>query len=75
MSDLGKLRHIPARMCVICRKRFPKGDILRFVSPEGSASPVPDPRQVLPGRGMYVCPDDTCRERFAKKHAKRQKGV
>jgi predicted RNA-binding protein YlxR (DUF448 family) len=74
MPEEKKTGHIPVRMCVICRKRFPKRDLLRFVSTEGSASPFPDPRQALPGRGWYVCFSPACRERYEKKHAKRHKG-
>ena len=52
-------------MCVVCRGRFPKRDLKRHVRDEMDL-PVPDPEQVLPGRGFYVCPDERCRERFEK---------
>ncbi|WP_319583881.1 DUF448 domain-containing protein [uncultured Pseudodesulfovibrio sp.] len=67
MSDKG---HSPERMCVVCRKRFPKAELTRYVSPEDlsgpDASPVPDPANCRPGRGYYVCAQARCGERFPK---------
>ncbi|ABM29448.1 hypothetical protein DDE01_21090 [Desulfovibrio desulfuricans] len=59
-------RHQPIRMCVICRRRFAKHELLRYVCPAEGAAPVADERQVLPGRGWYVCGDPACRERLRK---------
>lgn len=58
----------PVRMCVICRKRAPKGDLARYVCPRDLAadSLVPDPGRNKPGRGFYVCGEPECRERFGK---------
>ena len=67
----GPARHIPQRMCVVCRVRCAKRNLARYVMLEGQ--PEPDPRQVLPGRGIYVCVQPECRERFAKNKAFRQK--
>lgn len=61
-----KERHQPLRMCVICRRRFAKQELLRYVCPTQEAEPVADVRQVHPGRGWYVCGDPNCQERFAK---------
>ncbi|WP_338670125.1 YlxR family protein [Pseudodesulfovibrio methanolicus] len=62
--------HSPERMCVVCRKRFPKAELTRYVRPEDlsvpDASPVPDPAMNRPGRGYYVCGQARCRERFPK---------
>jgi predicted RNA-binding protein YlxR (DUF448 family) len=70
-------------MCVVCRGRFRKSDILRFVAgpgaPEGTgtgswpAGLVPDPGQVLPGRGVYVCGRAECLARFARFRGPRRK--
>ena len=67
-------------MCVICRGRFPKESLTRYVRPlpggEG-AEPnglLADPGQILPGRGAYVCENESCREKFARFRAKRKKG-
>ncbi|QGY41620.1 DUF448 domain-containing protein [Pseudodesulfovibrio cashew] len=61
----------PVRMCVVCRKRFPKRELTRYVCPESlreltENGPVPDPEQKRPGRGYYVCVQAECRERFPK---------
>jgi len=60
----------PVRMCVVCRERFPKGELTRYVSPEDASKPdtvpVHDPEQCKPGRGYYVCGQARCRERFPK---------
>jgi predicted RNA-binding protein YlxR (DUF448 family) len=43
----------PERTCVGCRRKGPKGSLLRVVrSPEGEL--VPDPGYSAPGRGAYV---------------------
>jgi len=63
-------KHTPMRMCIACRDRFPKEALTRYVRPEhaGDAAlePVPDPEQITPGRGYYVCGQARCRERFPK---------
>ncbi|MFN4070324.1 MAG: YlxR family protein [Thermus caldifontis] len=49
-------KHVPIRMCVACRRRRPKGELLRILLvPEGFRL---DPTGKLPGRGAYVCPDN-----------------
>ena len=75
MTDAGKERHIPIRMCAICRKRRPKAELERFITGQGSAPPLADPRQVLPGRGVYVCASGVCREKFIAKSVRKCKGV
>lgn len=57
--------HTPMRMCVICRQRFPKAELDRYVlSPEGELKP--DIRRNMPGRGWYLCSEPACGERFLK---------
>lgn len=62
--------HTPERMCVVCRGRFPKEELTRYVRPDEAAGtdqgPVPDPAMNRPGRGYYVCGQARCRERFPK---------
>ncbi|WP_337844215.1 YlxR family protein [Thermus sp.] len=49
------MKHVPIRMCVACRRRRPKGELLRILlTPEGFQI---DPSGKAPGRGAYVCPD------------------
>lgn len=56
-------------MCVVCRRRFAKSQLLRHApAPEGVATGnglEADEAQVRPGRGWYVCDDPKCRARFA----------
>ena len=63
-------RHIPIRSCFICRKRFEKKQLMRFVCKnEHKAKKVPeqaDPEQLLPGRGIYVCNSSECIKRLEK---------
>jgi len=53
---LARGKHVPIRMCVVCRRRRPKRELLRIVrTPEGF---ILDESGKLPGRGAYVCPDN-----------------
>ena len=62
-------RQAPVRMCVICRRRFAKPQLLRHVlaADGGTAGNglEADVFAVKPGRGWYVCDDPQCRSRFA----------
>lgn len=75
--DTGPAPQGPVRMCVICRERLPKGELERYVCPKserggapgresGSDGLIPDPAQVLPGRGFYICGKAECRMKFEK---------
>jgi predicted RNA-binding protein YlxR (DUF448 family) len=66
-------KHIPVRMCVMCRKRLPKASLDRFVTCEGTA--LADPRQNLPGRGSYCCSSPECKKRFEARNTRKCKGV
>jgi hypothetical protein len=67
---MGNKGHQPERMCVVCRNRFPKEELTRYVRPEDlngpDSLPAPDPAMNRPGRGYYVCGQARCRERFPK---------
>ena len=54
----------PVRMCVICRRRYPKQALQRHVVVEGGLEG--DSTQTRPGRGYYVCSDEACLSKFAK---------
>lgn len=47
--------HVPERTCVLCRKKMPKGELIRHVFKDGEI--VVDPEQKLGGRGAYLCKD------------------
>ena len=52
-------KKIPMRMCVSCRERFAKKDLIRIVAtPDGEVKV--DPTGRMPGRGAYVCHDPEC---------------
>lgn len=51
-------RTVPRRMCVGCRERASKTDLLRLVVIDGAV--VPDPLGRLPGRGASLHPDLGC---------------
>ena len=54
-------------MCVGCRERAAKSDLLRLVVVEGRV--VPDPRGRLPGRGASIHPDLGCLELAERRRA------
>lgn len=70
-----KARHVPLRMCAVCRQRHPKHELRRFVlrgtSGDGDG-PGPDPSQTMPGRGVYVCQRADCMETFRRKGVRRK---
>ncbi|MFT4307509.1 MAG: YlxR family protein [Microbacterium sp.] len=54
-------------MCVGCRTRAPRSDLLRVVV-RGSQL-VPDERAVLPGRGAWLHPTRHCMDVALRRHA------
>lgn len=56
-----KNKRIATRMCIACRKRLPKRDLVRFVLDE-SGIPVLDEYGSKSGRGASVCADRECFE-------------
>jgi predicted RNA-binding protein YlxR (DUF448 family) len=65
----------PVRTCVICRRRLPKDQLLRHVRATGDEGNglTPDPKGAMPGRGLYVCGQSECRERFLRYGDRRKK--
>ncbi len=57
--------HDPIRMCVVCRQRFVKTELLRHVR-GADGKLMPDKGQTMPGRGWYVCSHTTCMEKMSK---------
>ena len=49
----------PNRMCMVCRERKSKSELLRIVRVKGE-SPKLDPNQNISGRGMYLCKSSEC---------------
>ena len=60
-------KHIPERMCVVCRERKEKSAFIRVVkTPDGFV--VTDDKTVS-GRGAYVCKNEKCIKTAVKKRA------
>ena len=59
----------PERLCVGCREKHPKGELIRIVrAPSGDVSIDATGRS--PGRGAYLCPSSECLRK-----ARRQNGL
>ena len=69
MAQKGKgKRKIPIRMCVGCRERFEKRELIRVVrTPEAEVRI--DTKGKMSGRGAYVCNSRACLERAVKTKA------
>ena len=64
-SGAARVRHIPQRTCVACRRTGDQRTFIRLVrSPEGIVEV--DERGKAPGRGAYLCQAAACWERGAK---------
>lgn len=56
-----KPKHVPQRMCVICRQRYDKRRLTRIVNSKEEGVSV-DPTGKRNGRGAYLCDQLTCWE-------------
>ncbi len=55
-------KHVPQRMCIVCRERSSKREFTRVVrTPDGSV--LVDPTGKMNGRGAYLCDRPACWER------------
>ena len=59
--------NIPSRMCVSCRKRATKTDLIRISNCDGKA--VVDNNKNQKSRAIYVCRDEKCIEILQKSKA------
>ena len=62
-------RKIPMRMCMGCRERRPKRELVRVVRRAADGLVVLDPTGKLAGRGAYVCHNVECLRRARKSKA------
>jgi len=63
---MSKKGHIPIRMCIGCKERKSKKELVRFVRlPEGLIKE--DLKGQMPGRGFYICPNNNCFKKAQKK--------
>lgn len=56
---ISKPKKKPQRMCVSCRERRDKNDLIRVTLAE-DGSLIYDPTGKLPGRGAYLCKNEKC---------------
>ena len=56
------------RMCVGCREMHPKKELIRVVCSSAGEIKV-DNIGKAPGRGAYICPQQSCLERAVKSRA------
>lgn len=56
-TDLKK--HVPLRMCVVCRRESPKSDLIRMVKSD-KGKIILDEKNRLPGKGIYICKNRGC---------------
>ncbi len=70
-QKLNKEPHVPIRMCIFCKRRFPKRELLRLALTEEGVA-VFDERQRMPGRGAYVCRSVECVEKLDTKKGVRR---
>ena len=54
-------KYLPIRTCISCRTKKDKSFLLRLVIDHDGIITV---NQRIPGRGVYVCPQDECTERL-----------
>jgi predicted RNA-binding protein YlxR (DUF448 family) len=61
-------RRIPTRSCVACRTSRSKRELLRVVRTPAGRVAIDDTGRI-PGRGAYVCRDETCIEKAIERGA------
>lgn len=65
MTGSVRLKHVPQRMCVVCRDKDAKRSLTRLVR-TADGSVVIDGSGKLSGRGAYICDREGCWERALK---------
>ncbi len=66
-------KHVPIRMCIICRTRMEKYKLNRYVLIDRKF--ILDEKQRLPGRGFYVCNNLKCKNIAEKKFLKEKRKI
>ncbi len=60
------IHHVPVRTCVSCRSKKAKEELIRLVINKDNRVVI-DKLKRENGRGIYLCDDASCMERFFKK--------
>jgi len=63
---MSKKEHVPIRMCIGCRRKRKKEEMLRFIKGIDGVVFVNEKRRIN-GRGFYLCPDLICFKMAQKK--------
>lgn len=61
------MKHIPQRMCIVCRKMYPQNTLIRVVRESNTGEVKTDMRKKLFGRGAYICKNIDCILKARKK--------
>ncbi|MHB1132645.1 MAG: RNase P modulator RnpM [Chloroflexota bacterium] len=61
-------KHIPQRLCIVCREQRPKRELVRVVRNLAGEVEI-DPTGKKSGRGAYLCRRRTCWETADKKRS------
>jgi len=62
---MSKKKKIPYRICIGCREKKPKKELVRIVRTPDSEV-VLDTTGKKPGRGAYICPKEDCWKKAVK---------
>ena len=62
-----KTKKIPARMCISCREKKPKKELIRVIVSQGEL--IADETGKANGRGAYICPSVDCLDKAKKTKA------
>ena len=57
--------HVPVRTCVACRSKKPKKELIRLVLDRDNRVVIDEYRK-KEGRGIYLCNEISCREKFLR---------
>jgi predicted RNA-binding protein YlxR (DUF448 family) len=63
---MSKKEHVPIRMCIGCRRKRKKEEMLRFIKGIDGVMFINEKRRIN-GRGFYLCPDIICFKMAQKK--------
>ncbi len=53
-------KRVPVRSCVVCRRRYPQGELVRFTKTDAGVT-LETTRRRAQARGGYICSSPQCR--------------
>lgn len=62
---MSKKGYVPIRMCIGCRKKKKKEELIRFIK-DGNGLILSNGIKEVNGRGFYLCPDRFCFQKAQK---------